>query len=402
MDLEIKRPIVTKDHEAMIHNHWAIVCRGTAVFQKEKHLTPTKFFAKTFYATLFKIAPGSRPMFRSSMTVQGKALTGLVAVMATVMKADNVVETCQDLARMHARFGATKAHYSSVGTALLETLEIVSGPEWSAEIRSAYLTSYCLLYYLMLPVILETPRRPIQTSLPGHIARKDALGANTVRLLIVLDFPLRYHPGDSILLGVPLPTGEVRRSYVITSLHSPGASTFEICVQAIGEASKWLCAASLDAAVNVYWINPGVHFETDTFTSIPHRLLFISHGISVAPFFAMIKGLYAIKSQYEGDVAALQCYEGPPIAYFQRPFEGDWANCHIVTAAKFTVTGALDLTPDLAQRHLYISGPVEFVQEATRHFIEAGGAESNIVVYSFDNTPFIEEAASAQQMMITL
>ncbi|OQS06713.1 hypothetical protein THRCLA_01266 [Thraustotheca clavata] len=301
MDFDIKQPVVTKQHEAIIHKHWAIVCRGTAVFHKEKHLTPTKFFATTFYSNLFKAAPEVRPMFRSSMTVQGKALTGLVALLATVIKANNIVSACHDLARMHARYGTTKAHYTSIGKTLIQTLEEVSGPEWSEEIRTAYLTSYCLLYYIMLPVILETPRRPLQLCLPGHVARKQALSNSSFRLTIAVDFPLRYHPGDSILLGLAMKDGEVRRSYAITSLYEAGMHTFDICVYANSETSKWLCGVPTDTVINIYWINAGVHLETDTHTSIPRKLLFISENMSAAPLFAMTKGLYTIRDQHDGD-----------------------------------------------------------------------------------------------------
>ncbi|KDO21876.1 hypothetical protein SPRG_12378 [Saprolegnia parasitica CBS 223.65] len=397
MDLDIKRPLVTKEHEALIHKHWAVVCRGTSAFQKEKHLTPTKFFASTFYATLFKAAPGVRPMFRSSMTVQGKALTGLVATLATVIKANNVAEVCINLARMHAQYGATRAHYTGVGLALLETLQAVSANEWSTEIRTAYLTSYCLLYYLMLPTIIETPRRPLQPSLPGHIARKERLAHGVMKLSIALDFPLRYHAGDSILLGLPLPNGEeVRRSYALTSLFDPShTNAIDICVEARGDASQWLVDAPIETVLNVYWINTGVHFETDTFTSIPHRLLFVSHGLGAAPVYAMVKGLYAIRSQYEGDICMLQVFEESPIPYFQSVCsDGPWSSLKIATATTLTQEALLELAPDVATRHLYVAGPPAFVDATSRLFLENGGDAQNLVVYSFDNTPFLADAAS--------
>ncbi|OQR91327.1 hypothetical protein ACHHYP_04798 [Achlya hypogyna] len=387
MDLDVKRPYVTKEHETLIKNNWIAVNRGTVAFDPSKHLTPTKFFYTTFYSLMFKEAPSIRPMFRSSMTVQGKVLAGIIGTMATVIKSRNVVQVCQDLAARHTTFGATKEHYNVMGLVLLKTLAIISGPEWNDAVHEAYYTAYCFLYYLMLPVIMDKQPKPIKPWLPGKITAKEAIATDTVRLSIVMDFPLRYHAGDSILLGLPLPTGEERRSYAITSVYDANVKAFEICVQARGPASQWLHDINLDMNVNVYWINGGVHFETDTPESIPKKILLVSDGIGAAPFHAMIKGLHLVQDKWDGTVAALQIGPEPIPA-----FNIHWNRCTIKTEKSLGPGSLASAAADFSTRRLYIAGVQAFVDEVTSLFVSGGGNPKEIEVYSWDNTPFVQES----------
>ncbi|KDO21877.1 hypothetical protein SPRG_12379 [Saprolegnia parasitica CBS 223.65] len=364
MDLDVKRPVVTKEHEALIKANWAAVNKGTVAYDAAKHLSPTKFFYTTFYSLMFKEAPSIRPMFRSSMTVQGKVLAGIIGTMSTVIKSKNVVQVCQDLAARHTTFGATKEHYNVMGLVLMKTLAIISGPEWNDAVHEAYLTAYCFLYYLMLPVIMDKQPKPIKPSLPGKITAKETIGDNTVRLSITMDFPLRYHAGDSILLGLPLHTGEVRRSYAISSVYDAEVKPFDICVEAVSESSKWLVEANVDSVVNVYWINGGVHFETDTPDSIPKKLLFVSQGIGAAPFHAMTKGCHSIKDKWDGDIAALHVTSNP-ISAFQTIH---WDRCTMATANELSTEALLGVAPDLAHRRLYIAGSTAFAEEPKNSF----------------------------------
>ncbi|RHZ01272.1 hypothetical protein DYB31_014743 [Aphanomyces astaci] len=137
MPFDIKRPVVTRQHEALIKENWSAICQGTSAFDAVKHLTPTKFFYRTFYNMLFETAPSLRPIFRSSMTVQGKSLAGIIKTLATVINGANIVSAAHGLAKGHLKYGTKKDHYTAVGQNLLQTLEIVSGDKWTPEISTA-------------------------------------------------------------------------------------------------------------------------------------------------------------------------------------------------------------------------------------------------------------------------
>ncbi|RHZ02572.1 hypothetical protein DYB26_014025, partial [Aphanomyces astaci] len=155
MPFDIKCPVVTRQHEALIKENWSAISQGTSAFDAIKHLTPAKFFYRTFYNILFQTAPSLRPIFRSNTTMQGKSLAGIINTLATVINGSDIVWAAQELAKRHLKYGAKKDHYTAVGQNLLQTLEIVSGDKWTPEISTAYLTAYSLIYFVMLPVILN-------------------------------------------------------------------------------------------------------------------------------------------------------------------------------------------------------------------------------------------------------
>ncbi|OQS03150.1 hypothetical protein THRCLA_04543 [Thraustotheca clavata] len=395
MDFGVKNPIVTRRHSVLIQKNWAAICKGTDAFDQAKHSTPTKFFYTTFYTIFFEAAPVVRSMFRSSMTFQGKMLTGIIDAMAKAISAENAVKTIQGLAINHAKYGATKEHYVILGETLMKTLEVISGNEWNEEIKNAYLATYSFLYYIMLPVILHTTPAPIVVSIPGRITSSEPMGSMIKRIQIDIDFPLRYHPGDSILLGLPMPTGEVRRCYAITSLYDEAIKTIEICVENASVTSLWLCLAPVDTILRVFWVNSEVHFETDSPDMIPRKPFFVSDGVAAAPFYAMIKGLETIHHSFMGDVIALQCRSVP---YFETPFSIpssganvvglNWEWCKVYTADKITLEKIHEITPDVHNRQLFVAGSQEFISEAMRLFCEAGGLESEMIIYSFENERF--------------
>ncbi|OQR92903.1 hypothetical protein ACHHYP_03065 [Achlya hypogyna] len=382
MGMSIKEPIVTPKHEALMRSHWAIVVKGTEAFDREKHVTPTKFFYTTFYSLLFEASPSIRPMFRSSMTFQGRMLTGVIGALATATHADNGIFNIQQLAVNHAKYGATNEHYITLGETLLQTLAIVSGSAWTEAIKIAYLNAYCLYYYIMLPVILDTPPAHIKTSLRALVTAKEMLADDIARITITVDFPLRYHPGDAVLLHLPMPSGDERRAYAITSLCEDARGTFEICVQSSSASSSWLVDAEVNAAVGVYWIMAGLHFETDTPATLPRKPLFVSEGIGAAPFLAMVKGLRSVLGDMEGDVVWLQVAPAP-VEYFTNPWATRWDRCGIFADSAVTQSGLLAIAPDLAERHLYVAGSATFIETTKELFVAAGGAQYD--VYSFDN-----------------
>lgn len=62
---------------------------------------------------------------------------------------DVLMATVEELGRRHAGYGVTEAHYGSVGSALLWTLEQRLGRAWTPDAASAWSEVYALLSAVM-------------------------------------------------------------------------------------------------------------------------------------------------------------------------------------------------------------------------------------------------------------
>jgi hemoglobin-like flavoprotein len=102
--------------------------------------------AALFYRRLFEIDPSLRQMFRGDMTEQRKKLMQmLTAAVKGLDRLDQLVPVVQELGRRHAAYGVADAHYDTVGSALLWTLETGLGALFTPETREAWATVYGLL-----------------------------------------------------------------------------------------------------------------------------------------------------------------------------------------------------------------------------------------------------------------
>lgn len=106
--------------------------------------------ARLFYARLFEIAPEVRPLFKSNMAEQGRKLMGALALVVNglddLAKLGPAVEA---LGKRHAAYGVTDDHYQPVGAALIWTLEQGLGPDFTAEVRTAWIDAYLALADIM-------------------------------------------------------------------------------------------------------------------------------------------------------------------------------------------------------------------------------------------------------------
>jgi hemoglobin-like flavoprotein len=102
--------------------------------------------ARTFYARLFDMDPSLRRLFRGPLPDQGYKLMQMIGT--AVMGLDRIEEltpAIEDLGRRHIGYGVEKAHYDTVGEALLWTLEAALGDEFTPELGDAWATVYSLL-----------------------------------------------------------------------------------------------------------------------------------------------------------------------------------------------------------------------------------------------------------------
>jgi hemoglobin-like flavoprotein len=107
--------------------------------------------AQLFYARLFEIDPGTRPLFaRSDPAAQRRKLVNaLTAAVNGLDRLDALVPVLEDLGRRHAGYGVRDRHYLSVGKALLWTLQQGLGPAWNADTEAAWREVYGLVSQVM-------------------------------------------------------------------------------------------------------------------------------------------------------------------------------------------------------------------------------------------------------------
>ena len=102
--------------------------------------------AALFYRRLFELDPSLERMFRGDMKEQRKKLMQmLTAAVKGLDRLDQLVPVVEDLGRRHAGYGVVDAHYETVGSALLWTLEKGLGAAFTPDVRDAWATVYGLL-----------------------------------------------------------------------------------------------------------------------------------------------------------------------------------------------------------------------------------------------------------------
>jgi hemoglobin-like flavoprotein len=112
--------------------------------------------AALFYRRLFEIDPSLQQMFRGDMAEQRKKLMQmLTAAVKGLDRLDQLVPVVQELGRRHAAYGVTDAHYGTVGTALLWTLEKGLGEAFTPEVEEAWAAVYGLLATTMREAVRQ-------------------------------------------------------------------------------------------------------------------------------------------------------------------------------------------------------------------------------------------------------
>lgn len=109
-------------------------------------------FVAAFYARLFRAHPEVKPLFAHvNMAGQEKKLLGaLVLAVENLRHPDALYPALREMGRRHAGYGTKPEHYEAVGGALLETFSDFLGPEWTPEMKDAWVDAYAAIASLML------------------------------------------------------------------------------------------------------------------------------------------------------------------------------------------------------------------------------------------------------------
>lgn len=106
--------------------------------------------AESFYSRLFHLDPSLRPMFKGDMETQGRMLmTVLDSAVSGLDDLDALLPVVRQMGARHEKYGVLDAHYETVGTALLWTLEQGLGDKFTPQVRLAWATAYGLLASVM-------------------------------------------------------------------------------------------------------------------------------------------------------------------------------------------------------------------------------------------------------------
>jgi hemoglobin-like flavoprotein len=102
--------------------------------------------AEMFYAKLFSMDASLKPLFKGDMKAQGRKLMAMIGTaVGGLSKLDSLVPAVQDLGRRHGKYGVLDAHYDTVASALLWTLEQGLGEGFTPDVKSAWVSVYGVL-----------------------------------------------------------------------------------------------------------------------------------------------------------------------------------------------------------------------------------------------------------------
>ncbi|MBP8000339.1 MAG: hemin receptor [Chloroflexi bacterium] len=106
--------------------------------------------AGLFYARLFELDPALRPLFKSDLKSQGeKLMSSLKLVVSGLNNPEKIIPAVRNLGQRHANYGVQPEHYTTVGEALLWTLERGLGTAYTPEVAAAWGSAFGLLSGLM-------------------------------------------------------------------------------------------------------------------------------------------------------------------------------------------------------------------------------------------------------------
>ena len=114
--------------------------------------------ADLFYARLFELDPSLKPLFRGDLKRQGAMLMSMIATAVRgLSNPDGLIPVLRNLGQRHAGYGVTDAHYATVATALVWTLEQGLGADFTPEVRGAWVAAYELMADTMMQAAREAP-----------------------------------------------------------------------------------------------------------------------------------------------------------------------------------------------------------------------------------------------------
>jgi hemoglobin-like flavoprotein len=114
--------------------------------------------AQIFYAKLFDANPGLQLLFKGDMAEQGRELMSMITTAVNgLSRLDAIVPAVQDLGRRHKEYGVGDGDYDTVGAALIDTLRVGLGADFTDEVMAAWIATYGVLAGTMRAAAADRP-----------------------------------------------------------------------------------------------------------------------------------------------------------------------------------------------------------------------------------------------------
>ncbi len=109
-------------------------------------------FAAAFYERLFALSPETEPLFAGTDMEQQerKLLAALALVMERLREPEALEPVLQHLGKRHLAVGVTPEGFEFGGAALLETLRLFLGEQWTPDLEAAWADAYGAMVTVML------------------------------------------------------------------------------------------------------------------------------------------------------------------------------------------------------------------------------------------------------------
>jgi nitric oxide dioxygenase len=102
--------------------------------------------ATIFYQKLFAADPALKSLFKSNLDEQKRKLTKMIGVAVNALdRLETIVPAVRSLGQRHGTYGVKASDYSTVGAALLATLEQGLGAAFTPDVKDAWATAYSIL-----------------------------------------------------------------------------------------------------------------------------------------------------------------------------------------------------------------------------------------------------------------
>ncbi|MDC3332783.1 methyl-accepting chemotaxis protein [bacterium] len=102
--------------------------------------------AEIFYTKLFEYDPDLEKLFSGDMKSQGKKLMSMITSAVNMLnRLDELVPIVQKLGERHGGYGVEDNHYDTVANALLDTLDVGLGDDFTDEVKLAWIEVYTVL-----------------------------------------------------------------------------------------------------------------------------------------------------------------------------------------------------------------------------------------------------------------
>lgn len=106
--------------------------------------------AELFYGRLFELDPALKPLFKGDMKEQGAKLMKMIGLAVNGLRdLDGLLPAVRNLGVRHIGYGVEDSHYSTVGTALLWTLDKGLGDDFTDDVKAAWTEVYTVLADVM-------------------------------------------------------------------------------------------------------------------------------------------------------------------------------------------------------------------------------------------------------------